>query len=216
MRRRLFLAAASLAAAPAGAQAPLPRVGFLVAGDPEPAWSLFRKAMAALGLIEGKSVTYEFRAGDNAERLDAAAGELVALKVGVIVAVLSPATAAAAKATSTIPIVFNGGAPVTGLVNSIARPEGNLTGAFSPSSTVAAKGLQLFHEMLPQTKTVALLLNATDPFHMPLLRDVEATSRAEKIELVPVFIKPEDQPAEVFAAWQTGMSKGSSSSRASA
>ncbi|MBL6617895.1 MAG: ABC transporter substrate-binding protein [Reyranella sp.] len=198
MRRRLFLAAASLTAAPARAQAPPPRVGFLVAGDPEPTWRLFRKAMAGLGLIEGKSVAYEFRAGDSTERLEAAARELVALKVSVIVAVLSPATAAAVKTTSTIPIVFNGGAPVTGLVTNMARPEGNLTGAFSPSSTVAAKGLQLFREMRPQTRTVGLLLNAADPFHVPLLRDVEATSRAEKIELVPVFLKPEDQPVEAF------------------
>lgn len=184
---------------PAYAQPSLPRVGFLVAGDAEPTWSLFRKAMAGLGLIEGKSVAYEFRAGDTTQRLEAAARELVALKVNVIVAVLSPATAAAAKATATIPIVFNGGAPVTGLVNNMARPEGNLTGAFSPSSTVAAKGLQLFHEMRPQTRTVGLLLNAADPFHVPLLRDVEATSHIEKIELVPVFMKPEDQPADAFA-----------------
>ncbi len=198
MKRRLFLAAACLAAAPARAQPALPRVGFLVAGDPEPTWTLFRKGMAGLGLVEGKSVIYEFRAGDSTERLDAAAKDLVALKVDVIVAVLSPATAAAAKATSTIPIVFNGGAPVTGLVTNMARPEGNLTGAFSPSSTVAAKDLQLFREMRPQTRTVGLLLNATDPFHVPLLRDVEATSRAEKIELVPVFMKPDEQPADAF------------------
>ena len=200
MKRRdvLILAPAAMAAPPVRAQA-MPRVGFLVAGDPEPTWSLFRKAMASLGLVEGKNVAYEFRSADSPARLDAAAKELVALKADVIVAVLSPATAAAMRATSTIPIVFNGGAPVTGMVTNMARPEGNLTGAFSPSSTVAAKGLQLFREMRPQTKTVGLLLNATDPFHVPLLRDVEATSRAEKIELVPVFMKPDDQPAGAFA-----------------
>lgn len=200
MKRRdvLILAPAMVGALSVRAQG-LPRVGFLVSGDPEPTWSLFRKAMAGLGLIEGKTVAYEFRSGDSPERLDVAARELVALKVDVIVSVLSPATAAATRATTTIPIVFNGGAPVTGLVTNMARPEGNLTGAFSPSSTVAAKGLQLFHEMRPQAQAVGLLLNAADPFHVPLLRDVEATGRAEKIELVPLFLKPEDQPAEAFA-----------------
>lgn len=198
MRRRLFLAAASLTAAPARAQAPPPRVGFLVAGDPEPTWGLFRKAMTGLGLVDGKSVAYEFRSADTPERLDAAAKELVTLKVDVIVSVLSPATAAATRATSTIPIVFNGGGLITGVVTNMARPEGNLTGAFAPGPTVAAKGLQLFHEMLPQTKAVGLLLNATDPFRVPLLREVEATSRAENIELVPVLMKPDDAPAGAF------------------
>lgn len=209
MRRRSLLAGGTAAgltlAAPALAQR-LPRVGVLVSGDPEPTWSLFRKAMADLGLVDGKTVTYEYRAADSASgRLDAYARELVALKVDVIVAVLSPATAAAMKATTTLPIVFNGGAPITGAVANVARPEGNITGAFAPSSTLAGKGIQLLHELVPRLASVGLLLNANDPFHVPLLRDVEPVVRAEKLEMVALPLKSAD---EVAAAFETLAARG--------
>ena len=199
------LAGSTLGAAPSIAQK-MPRVGVLLSGDPEPTWSLFRAAMADLGLVEGKTVIYEYRATDSASgRLDAYARELVAMKVDVIVAVLSPATAAALKATSTIPIVFNGAAPITGAVANVARPEANMTGAFGPSSTLAGKGIQRLHEILPRMKAVGLLLNAADPFHVPLLRDVEPVIRAERLEMVALPLKSAD---ELPAAFETMLARG--------
>ena len=161
------------------------RVGFLVTGDPEPTWSLFRKGMVEAGYVEGRTVTYEYRPVDApGPRLDGAAAELAGLKVDVLVTILTPAIAAARRATSTIPIAWMGADPqVTGIRN-LSRPEGNVTGVYSPSSTLAGKALQLFHEIRPETKLFGLLLNAGDPFHVPLQRDVEAAAQAEKIDLV--------------------------------
>ncbi len=180
------------------AQKPVPRVGFLVAGDPEPSWTLFRKAMTELGYVEDRNIAYDYRAADgNGGQLDAMAADLARLKVGAIVAVLSPAIFAAKKATTTIPIVFFGGPPDFGVTN-VARPEGNLTGVYSASTTLAGKGLQLFREIKPATATFGILLNAADPFHVPLLRDVEAVAHAEKIELTPLSVKTRDELPKAF------------------
>ena len=133
-RRLLAVAGASAASMPlaANAQRPaMPRIGFLMAGDPEPLWTLFRKAMADLGYVEGRTIKYEYRvAYAGRGELPVMAAELVALNVDVIVAVLTPAINAARAATTKIPIVFNGGAPETGTVTNIARPEGNFTGVW--------------------------------------------------------------------------------------
>ena len=198
-RRHLLALSGAVASSPGFAQAK-PRIGFLAAGDPEPTWTLFRRAMADLGYIEDRTVKYEYRAATERERLDAFAAELVRLEVDVIVAFLSPAIAAAQRATSRVPIVFNGAAPETGVVSNVARPEANITGAFSPSSTVAGKGIQLFHEMKPTTKAIGVLLNANDPFHVPLLQGIETVGRAERIEIVPVLIQSPDALAQAFEA----------------
>jgi putative ABC transport system substrate-binding protein len=202
-RRHLLSLAGSVAAAPAHAQK-MARVGILFAADPEPTWTLFRKAMAALGYVEGRSVVYEYRAGDRSS-LDALAQSLVDSKVDVIVPVLSPAIAAVKARTSTIPIVFNGGALYTGMVSNMARPEANLTGVSGASASLAGKGLQLFHEIRP-TKLFGLLLNASDPFHIPLQRDVEAVAKAERIELVLGHLKSrEELPSAVEAMAKRGV-----------
>lgn len=180
------------------AQPAVPRVGFLVAGDPEPAWSLFKKAMAALGYVEGRTIAYEYRLADaDGRQLDRLAAELVRLKVDVIVPILSPAIVATRKATTTLPIVFFGAAPDIGGVDNVARPEGNLTGVFSPSSTLAGKGLQLFREIKP-IKTFAAIVNEQDPFHVPLLRDIQAVATAEQIDLIPALVKSRDALAGTF------------------
>jgi len=201
MRRRDLFAAASVAAVLprlALAQKAVPCVGFLVAGDPEPAWSLFRKAMTELGHIEGRTIAYEYRVSDtDSTRLDQLAAELVRLKVDVLVPILSPAIVAARKATSTIPIVFFGAAPDIGGVNNVARPEANLTGVFSPSSTLAGKGVQLFRE-IRETRIFGAIVNAQDPFHVPLLRDIQAAAAAERLELVPALVKARDELAAAF------------------
>jgi putative tryptophan/tyrosine transport system substrate-binding protein len=201
VRRRYFLSLAGTIALPARAQT-VPRIGFLQAGDPEPSWSLFKNAMAGIGYVYGRTIKIEYRNADaGSGRLDDYATELVRLKVDVIVAALSPAIAAAKKATTTIPIVFLGGTPEIGVTGSVARPEGNTTGVYSPSTTVAGKGLQLFHEIRPQTKLFGLMLNAADPFHVPLRR--EAAALAEKIELVPALIKSRDELVRAFETMVT-------------
>ena len=192
------MALPALAALPARAQA-MPRIGFLQAGDPEPSWSLFKKAMAAIGYVEGRTIRIEYRNADAPSgRLDTYAAELVALKVDLIVAALSPAIAAAKRATASIPIVFLGGTPEIGVTGSVARPEGNTTGVISPSTTVAGKGLQLFREIRPETRLFGLMLNGADPFHVPLRRDVEAAASAQKIELVEGLVKSSAGLAPAF------------------
>ncbi len=190
-RRHLLTLAGATAAFPARAQK-VPRVGFLIAGDPEPLWTLFRKAMTDLGYVEGRTVQYEFRSSVAGGRLDELAAALVGLEVDVIVACLTPAVVAAKKATSKIPIVFNGGAPTTGLVSNVARPEGNLTGVFSAGPSLAGKAVQLFGEIRPITKGFGALLNKQDPFHVPLLREIETAARAGKIDLVPEMVESRD------------------------
>ncbi|MBV8394559.1 MAG: ABC transporter substrate-binding protein [Alphaproteobacteria bacterium] len=176
-------------------------MGVLLAGDPEPSWSFFRKAMADLGYVEGRTVAFDYRAaGVNNAELDRMAAALVSRKVDVIVAVLSQAIEAAKRATTTIPIVFFGAAPEIGSVASIARPEANLTGVFNPSSSVAGKGLQLFKEIKPATKSVGLLLNDADPFHVPLQRAVEAAGRAEGLATPAALIKTRPELEQAFAA----------------
>jgi putative ABC transport system substrate-binding protein len=210
MRRRHLLALASTLApalAGTGALSParaqkVPRVGFLVAGDPEPGWTQFRTAMAALGYVDGRNIRFEYRASDaDRSRLDALAASLVSLEVDAIVAVLSPAVAAAKRATSKIPIIFTGGAPETGTVTSMARPEANLTGAYGATSIVAGKSVQLFQDFKPATRALGLLLNAPDPFHVPLQREIEAAARAINIEMVPAMIRSPDELAPAFEAF---------------
>jgi len=201
LKRRTLLVAATalaLAALPARGQA-MPRVGFLVAGDAEPAWTLFRKEMAAPGYVEGRTIAYEFRQADaDSGKLDLFAAELVRLKVDVLVPILSPAIVAARKATSAIPIVFFGAAPDIDGITNVARPEGNLTGMFRPSATLAGKGLQLFHSIKPGMTRFAALLNERDPFHVPLQRDIQAAADAEKVELLPILVTAPGTLAQHF------------------
>jgi putative ABC transport system substrate-binding protein len=203
-RRHLLAAAGGAAATPARAQK-VPRVGVLFSADLEPTWTLFRRAMTELGYVEGRTVVYEYRVADgNRIDLDAWAQSLVDSKVDVIVPVLSPAIAAAKARTSSIPIVFNGGALYTGMVNNMARPEGNLTGVSGVSAGLAGKALQLFHEIRP-TKLFGVLLNAADPFSVTLQRELEIVAKAEAIELVLSHLK---SSAELPSAVEAMVTRG--------
>ena len=198
MKRRRLLAvagaSAALHAAAAHAQRPMPRIGFLIAGDREPLWMLFRKAMAELGYVEGRTIKYEYRVADAGRgELPVMAAELVTLNVDIIVAVLTPAINAARAATSKIPIVFYGGAIATGTVTNIARPEGNFTGVAGATAVLAGKSVQLFHEIKPTTKALGLLLNEPDPFRVPLQREVETAGKAQQIEITAMMLKGRDE-----------------------
>jgi putative ABC transport system substrate-binding protein len=161
---------------------------------------LLRKSMNGLGYAEGRTVAYDIRVAGSEGDLAALARALVESKPDAIVPVLSPAIAAVRPLTTTIPIVFSGGAPNIGMANNLARPEGNMTGVFSPSPGFAGKGLQLFREFRPAIRRVGLLLNASDPFHVPLRQDVETVARAENIETVPVELKSREELPQAIEA----------------
>jgi putative tryptophan/tyrosine transport system substrate-binding protein len=150
---------------PAEAQQPkkLPKIGFLSSGgEGSPAWrESFAREFGKLGYVEGKNVVFEFRnANTKYDRLPALAEELVRLKVDVIVTPGSNDTRAAKNATKTIPIVFTGAGsdPVTlGLVESLARPGGNVTGFAQIATQLAGKRLELLKETIPKLSRVAVL-----------------------------------------------------------
>ena len=168
MRRREFITLLGGAAAwvsPARAQEPRKVIGFLASGSPDALPGLvaaFLQGLKDIGFIEGNNISIEWRwAEGQYNRLPSLAGELVSRGVAVIVAWDAPAAFAAKAATKTIPIVFGTGAdPVkTGLVDSFSRPGGNLTGVTALISTLGPKRLELLHELLPSTSTIALLVN---------------------------------------------------------
>jgi len=183
MRRREFLGIVGSAAAGwpamARAQQSAPVVGYLGAETPAlfaSRLSAFRQGLGTAGFTEGKNVAIEYRwAEGHNDRLAALAADLVHAGVTVISSPGSVASTLAAKAaTSTIPIVFEMGAdPVAlGLVASLDRPGGNLTGVTSLNAQVGPKRLELLHELLPAATTFALLVNPTDT------RNAEATSKS--------------------------------------
>src|SRR5258707_13579575 len=144
-------------------------VGILVTGNTSPEAFLqgFRAALAAAGLIEGQNVQLELRSAEGRDPLlPQKAKELVRLKADVIVASLTPAVQAARHATSDIPIVMApAGDPVaTGLISSLARPGGNITGVSAAAVETGGKGPQLLRELFPSVRGVAGLAHASQPF----------------------------------------------------
>jgi putative ABC transport system substrate-binding protein len=169
----------------AGAQQKaVPVVGFLSGGSPAPSAPLvaaFRQGLSETGYVEGQNVTIEYRwAEGRYDRLPALAADLVGRKVDLIVAAAGSASAVAAKsATSTIPIVFTGiGDPVAiGLVASLARPGGNVTGFGNLSVETMSKRLDLLSELVPQAGVIALLVNPNSPITEPVIREVQEAAR---------------------------------------
>jgi putative ABC transport system substrate-binding protein len=171
--RRKFLAtlggvAAAWPLAARAQQAAMPVIGFLnraSADGYQPMVAAFRQGLKDTGSVEGQNVVIEYRfAGNRNERLPALAADLVQ-QVTVIAATTTPAALAAKAATTTIPIVFEvGGDPVQlGLVANLNRPGGNVTGVTQLSTVVAAKRLELLHELVPTATVMALLIDPTDP-----------------------------------------------------
>ena len=174
MRRRQFLSLfGGIAAWPLnarGQKAPMPVIGFLNSGTltgREHFVAAFHEGLKEAGYINGHNISVEYRwANDRYDQLAALAYDLVRLKVGVITATGSDAAALAAKhATTTIPIVFgNSGDPVkTGLVGSLNRPGGNVTGVTFFTTTLASKRLELLRELVPNLHTIGVLTNPNNP-----------------------------------------------------
>jgi putative ABC transport system substrate-binding protein len=182
-------------------------VGFLSAGSPGPFASYvagFLQGLSEAGYVEGQNVTIEYRWAENHhDRLPALAADLVDRKVDLIVASGGFFSAFAAKsATSTIPIVFTGiSDPVaTGLVPSIARPGGNLTG-FSPFIfELMPKQLELLTELVPRARVIALFVNPNDPRTEGSIRDLQEAARAKGVQLQILKASSEIEIDSGFAA----------------
>jgi putative ABC transport system substrate-binding protein len=191
----------------ARAQAPKPTIGFLGAESPV-LWAnrlrAFHQGLSETGYVEGRNVAIEYRwaAGQN-DRLPALATDLVRNQVNVIVTPAStPATLAAKAATATTPIVFYvGGDPVElGLIASLNRPGGNLTGVTTLASEVGPKRLELLHELLPTATIVAALINPTSPdLGERFLRDVQAAAPRFGLQLQILEASTEHELDKAFA-----------------
>jgi ABC-type uncharacterized transport system substrate-binding protein len=177
---------------PAGAQQPtqVPRIGFLAALSPSAMSGrveAFRQGLRELGYVEGKNIVIEYRSADGKlDRLPALAAELVRLKVDVIVTGGSVNTRAAKAATSTIPIVMaNDNDPVgDGIVASLARPGGNITGLSNFAPELSGKRLEILREVVPKLFRVAVFgNNSTNPGYAQMLRELEPAAKAFKMKL---------------------------------
>ena len=211
--RRTFIEviAGGLLAAPMVAQAQLQarvfRIGILSSSSPTSPeaghiWGALFEGLRELGYVEGRDIVIEGRYyGDNVERLPTLAAELVRLQVDLIVAAAPPAPEAAKHATSTIPIVMiNHNDPVgSGLVASLSKPAGNVTGMSIATSALRGKQLQLLKEIVPRLTSVAVLWNPTLPSLE--LRELEVAARSLKLQLQVVEARiPREFPAAFAAA----------------
>ena len=163
----------------------------------------FRQGLKDAGYVEGESVAIEYRWAENQiDRLPGLAAELVRRRVAVIVAGGPPAALAAKSATTTIPIVFGvGNEPVRlGLVASLARPGGNLTGINFFAAELAAKRLELLREMVPAAALVAVLVDPAFPLSEFLVRDAETAARAMKLQIQLHSAKTSEEISSAFAA----------------
>jgi putative ABC transport system substrate-binding protein len=214
MRRRSFLgvlggtAAAWPLAAWGQQPAKLPTIGFVVPGTPT---SFGRRVAASvqrlreLGWVEGRTVAIEFRWAE-AQRFDEIVTELVRLKVDVIFTGGTPPVIAAQKATSNIPIVFvAAGDPVgTGLVASLARPGGNITGLSNQTRDLAGKRVGLLREIVPDVRRLAVMTRIANVSAASEMREVNAAAGMLGIQVVPLEIRDADDIATAFEALKGG------------
>jgi putative ABC transport system substrate-binding protein len=211
MRRRDFITLISSAAvwplAARAQQAAMPVIGFL--GSESPARSVgllrfFRQGLGELGFVEGQNVTIDYRwAEGRNDRLPDLAADLVRREVSVIAApATTPGALAAKAATATIPIVmFTAGDPVAlGLVASLSRPGGNITGTTSLAGELAPKRLELLRELMPTANNMALLVNPTNPALMAsTTREAQAAARTLGLKLHILHAGTEHEFDAVFA-----------------
>ncbi len=188
-----------------GQQRPLPMIGYLSSGSAKgfaTRLAAFRQGLQETGYREGQSVAIEYRwAEERNDRLPELAIELVRAGVTVIAAFGPNAALAAKKTTATIPIVFEMGVdPVaSGLVASLSRPDGNITGATSLNVELGPKRLEFLRELVPTAKVVALLVNPTNPSAETATRDLQATARTLGLELHVLHASSERDFDIVFA-----------------
>lgn len=206
MRRRDFLVgvggAATISLAARAQQVPL--IGFISAGSAasvKEQHEAFLGGMTSFGYSQGRNIRYESRFADGQiDRLPLLASELLQLNPAVIVSAPVPANIAVKKATSTIPIVMASGAdPVGfGLVESLARPGGNVTGLTNFAEELASKQLDLMQALLPRLKRVAVLVNVTNPLHVPQLRETQNAAAQASLALVKYEYRVPDDLERAF------------------
>jgi putative ABC transport system substrate-binding protein len=186
----------------ADAQTPakIPRIGII---EDSPNWGVFRQGLRDLGYVEGQNITLEWRfAEGKLDRLADAATELVRLKIDIIVTIGTPATRAAMQASTTIPIIMVsvGDSLRAGLVASLARPGGNVTGSTILGPELSAKRLQLLKEAVPTVSRVAFLWNPLNPANVLHYEDIQAGARALGVTLNSVEVSSPTEFERAFAA----------------
>jgi putative ABC transport system substrate-binding protein len=205
MRRREFIGLLSGAVAwpvCTNAQEPAtktPRIGII---DDTPIWNWFRQGLRDVGLLEGQNIAFEYRHAEGVPaRLAEVAAELVHRPVDLIATYGTPPALAAKQATTTIPIVMIGiGDPVgAGLVASLARPGGNITGNTILGPDLAGKRLQLTQEVLPSVSRVAFLWNPDNASHLAQLAELQVAAQTLGINLLPIALRSSNEFDSAFA-----------------
>jgi putative ABC transport system substrate-binding protein len=213
LRRDFITLLGGAAAWPLAARAQQPaqmkRVGMLMGFTKDALGQIsakaFQQELERLGWTEGRSVAMEYRwAEGRTERYADIAAEFIRLKMDVIVTTATPSTVAAKQATSTIPIVFIGsGDPVaTGLVASLARPGGNVTGLSNQNRDVAGKRVELLREIVPGLRALGILINPDNTSTVLELDDVEQAARALGLEVIPLKIRRVEEIAPALETLQ--------------
>ena len=178
------------------------RIGYLSSGSASIRTEAFRQGLRELGYFEGKNITIEYRdAEGKIERYSDLASDLVSLKVDVIFVPSTPGALAAKNATKTIPIVFTSvGDPVgSGLVASLARPGGNITGLSTLAPDLSGKALELLKETVPKVTRVAVIRNPDNPGKTHSLKETEVAARASRLQLQPLEVRG---PSDIDSAFQ--------------
>jgi putative ABC transport system substrate-binding protein len=208
MRRREFitLLGGATTSWPLAAQAQqvkkIPRIGVLWPNPPA-TFDFMRQGMRDFGYVEGQNINFEFRwAQGKLDELPEMASELVRLQVDLIVTLAPPATLAAKNATQTIPIVFvaMGDPLASGVVTSLARPGGNLTGTTRMLSEMSAKHVELLKEAAPSVAKLAVLWNPANSSHQPALQAVNAAARSLSLQILPLEVHAPAELDNIFAA----------------
>ena len=205
MALALSLLAAPLAVAgqPAGKVYRLGFLGSATASGYAPMIAALRQGLRDLGYDEGKNIVIEYRwAEERYDRLPNLAAELVALKVDLIVTHGTPGSLAAKQATTTFPVVMAAaGDPVaSGIVASLARPGGNITGSTFFNVELAVKRLEMLKEAVPRARRIAVLLNPENPVNRLVLSEMEVGAKSLKVELQQFAVRGPDQFESAFSA----------------
>jgi len=198
----LSLAALDAEAQPAGGK--VYRIGFLQAAPNTPALNYtetFRQGLRDHGYVEGQNIVIEHRVSRTPKDNPALLADLLGRKIDILVTWTTPALVAAKKATSTIPIVGYSGDPIqTGLVASLARPSGNITGLAILSDELELKKLQLLKEAFPGVTRVAVLWNPDNPVWPPALKRLQGAAPALGVKLQPLAVRDSGDPKVAFVA----------------
>jgi putative ABC transport system substrate-binding protein len=191
-------------------RAKVPRVGLLVSGSPSTFGTrieAFRQGLRELGYMEGQNIIIEYRyAEERFDRLPGLASELIRLPVGIVVAAGNQAITAAKQASTTQPIVMaTSGDPIRQrFVESLARPDGNVTGLSLQSPDLSRKRLELLMEVLPKLSLVAVLLKSGNPLHEFVWKETQDAARALKVNLQSVEVRDGEELDGAFSTMRRG------------